>query len=57
MDVSSMSVYRWVVTGIAIIAFKFAVDNALSVRMAFAGIKYVSSASTVSYTPVPGAKR
>lgn len=43
-----MSIYRWAVTGIALVVFKFAVDNALSVRTAFARIKYVCSACTIA---------
>ena len=44
------SFYRWAVSVIALLAFKFTVDKALSIWTAFARIKYVRSTSLV----VPG---
>ena len=49
MDVSSsVSIYRWAAASVALVVFKFAVDKALSVRTAFARIKYVCSACAVA---------
>ena len=48
MDVSlSKLFYGWAISAIVLIVFKFIVDRALSIRTAFARIKYVYSIHNV----------